>query len=95
MEDHESRDSISFRLLFFTLIMLLSLTALTVLVSKSYSGPYRIFTALTIASVKGVLVLWFFMQLRGAGRLVITGFISTIVILATLIALTFLDIAYR
>jgi hypothetical protein len=35
------------------------------------------------------------MHLKGAGRLVITGFITAIVILASLIALTFLDIGYR
>lgn len=95
MEDYKSRDLISFRLLFFTLIILLCLTAVTVIVSKSYSGPYRVLTALTIASVKSVFVLWFFMHLKGAGRLVITGFITAIVILASLIALTFLDIGYR
>jgi len=95
MDENESRDTISFRLLFLILIVLLFFTAVTVTVSKSNTGSFGILTALTIASVKAAFVLWFFMHLRSAGRLVIIGFITTIVILVSVIGFTFLDIAYR
>lgn len=95
MDENEHIAKVSFRLLFLILVMLLLLTAVTVAVSKSDIGSYRIVTAIAIASAKASLVLWYFMHMRSAGRLVVIGFFTTIVILASVIGLTFFDIAYR
>jgi cytochrome c oxidase subunit 4 len=60
-------------------VVLLALTAVTVLVSYLPLGPYHAPVALAFAAVKAVLVVLFFMHVRYSGRL------SRLVILVALV----------
>jgi len=76
-------------------IALLTLTAITVTVSKLDLGAFSTFTAIVIASVKAGLVLWFFMHLKYEKRLLKLLLLVPIVTLAVIIGLTFIDVWYR
>ncbi|MFH2000957.1 MAG: cytochrome C oxidase subunit IV family protein [Planctomycetota bacterium] len=77
------------------LVALLVLTAITVTASIFDFGPLNIAVALFIASIKATLVLFFFMDLRSAGRGVMISFTGTILTLALLIGFLFFDVAFR
>ncbi len=63
---------------FFIFAILMVLTALTVLAAYKDLGPLNVVVAITIAVIKGTLVVLFFMHVRYSDRLtwivVITGF---------------------
>ena len=71
-------------------------TALTVL-AAFYDFPWQLNTiiALTIASVKGTLVVLYFMHVRYSNRLVWVIVISALFWMGILFALTFSDYATR
>lgn len=81
--------------LFMTLVALLILTGITIGVSRVDLGPLNIATALLVASIKVTLVLFFFMELKQAGKLVVISFVGTVIALALLIGFLFFDVAYR
>jgi cytochrome c oxidase subunit 4 len=74
---------------------LLILTALTVTVSGIEMGRWSMAVALAIAAVKTTLVLIYFMHINKAARAVIITFITTIVVLTTMIGFMFWDISFR
>lgn len=76
-------------------LCLLALTALTVWLSRLDLGISRIWGSLAIASVKGGLVIAFFMHLRYEGRLLRWLLFLTLVTLAIFIGFTFFDVLYR
>lgn len=85
----------SYRFLAVVLGCLLVLTGITVGASYVDLGRFNVWIALAIASLKGSLVLMFFMHLRYEGRVLIVSFLSTIGFLAIMIGFTFWDIAFR
>lgn len=74
---------------------LVLLTALTVGITRLELGGYRVLGALTIASLKGGMVIAFFMQMRYEGRLLRLFLLVAIVTLAIFIGFTFFDVLYR
>ena len=74
---------------------LLVLTAATVAISRIHLGPWNIWAALGIASVKSALVIAFFMHLKYENLLLKLFFFGAILTLAIFIGLTFFDILYR
>ena len=74
---------------------LLALTTLTVWISRLDLGVNRVWGALAIASVKGGLVIAFFMHMRYEGRLLRWLLFVALVTLAIFIGLTFFDVLYR
>jgi len=52
------------RTYFFVFLALIALTITTVAVSKLELGEYNFICAMTIAVIKGTLVVWFFMDVR-------------------------------
>jgi len=52
------------RTYFFVFVALIALTITTVAVSKLELGEYNFICAMTIAVIKGTLVVWFFMDVR-------------------------------
>jgi cytochrome c oxidase subunit 4 len=74
---------------------LLALTALTVGISRLDLGVNRVWGSLAIASVKGGLVIAFFMHMRYEGRLLRWLLFVALVTLAIFIGLTFFDVLYR
>jgi cytochrome c oxidase subunit 4 len=76
-------------------LSLLVLTAVTVIVSKIHLGPWNAIVALAIASFKALLVALFFMHLLYDKKIYMVIVSISLVILATLIALTMADILSR
>jgi len=76
-------------------LALLALTALTVWVSRLDLGVNRVWGALAIASLKGGLVIAFFMHMKYEGRLLRWLLFVALVTLAIFIGLTFTDLLYR
>ena len=74
---------------------LLVLTAVTVAVAYVDLGPLNTIVAMAIAVAKGLLVMLFFMHLRGSEKLVWLYAAAGFVWLALLIALTMSDIVSR
>lgn len=76
-------------------VALLALTAMTVLFSTFHLGRLGIWVALAIASLKGGLVVQFFMHLKEEPPLFRYMFLIAITILAIFIGLTFFDTPFR
>lgn len=77
-------------------LALLAGTALTVVAARIDLGPFNAAVALTIASIKALLVALFFMHIKGAHeRLLKLVVISTLFFLAILLALSMSDYVTR
>jgi cytochrome c oxidase subunit 4 len=76
-------------------LALICLTATTVWVYFLHIGHAGSIIALTIASIKAGLILFFFMQLRYAGRFIQTIFLIPLALVGVIIAVTFLDVLLR
>lgn len=76
-------------------LALLTLTALTVMVSRLDLGIGHVWGSLAIATLKGGLVIAFFMHMRYEGRLLRWLLFVALVTLAIFIGLTFSDVLYR
>lgn len=74
---------------------LMVLTVLTVIVANLNLGWANDVVALTIAVIKALLVLWFFMHLRYSTRLMVITALAGFFWLAILIALTLNDYLTR
>ncbi|MGE4292931.1 MAG: cytochrome C oxidase subunit IV family protein [Desulfovibrio sp.] len=85
----------SYRTLALVLGTLLCLTGLTVWAASMDFGFLNVLVAMTIASTKAALVVFFFMHLKyeafGLKMMVLAAF----VVLAIFIGFTFFDVAYR
>jgi cytochrome c oxidase subunit 4 len=75
--------------------LLVLLTGLTVWVTSLDIGVAHVWGGLVIASVKGGLVIAFFMHMRFEGRLLKWLLFLTFLILAIFIGFTFFDVSYR
>jgi cytochrome c oxidase subunit 4 len=74
---------------------LLVLTALTVFVATLELGPFNAIVALTIATVKALLVLLFFMELRYSTALTKVAVTAAIFFFLLLVGLTLSDYLTR
>src|SRR5512134_3759788 len=74
---------------------LLALTAVTVTVAGMHLGRFSMVAALTIASVKAGLVLWYFMHLKYEHKLFKVLLLLPVATITVIIGLTFFDIWYR
>jgi cytochrome c oxidase subunit 4 len=74
---------------------LLLLTAITVSISFIHLGPFNLVVALTIATIKAVLVALFFMHLLYDNKLYMLIFTFALLILGTFIILTLFDTMRR
>jgi cytochrome c oxidase subunit 4 len=91
----EQHHIIAPRTLVLVWLALLALTALTVIVTRAELGGYKVLSALTIACLKGGLVIAFFMHMKYEGRLLRWLLFVALVTLAIFIGLTFFDVLYR
>lgn len=76
-------------------VALLVLTAVTVLVAQVHFGFLNVLVAMTVASVKASLVIFFFMHLKYESFTLKLMVLTTFIILAIFIGMTFFDTAYR
>ena len=74
---------------------LLTLTALTVWLSRQNLGISRVWASLTIAVCKGGFIIAFFMHIRSEGRLLRWVLFVTLGTLVIFIGFTFFDVLYR
>jgi cytochrome c oxidase subunit 4 len=74
---------------------LMALTLITVFASFAELGIFNIVVALVIATIKGTLVVLFFMHLRYSTKLTMAAVISSIVFLLILFSLTMTDYLSR
>ena len=95
MEKSYQLHYLEYRTLFFIFLLLLMFTGITVGVSYIDLGKLNIWISLLIASVKGSLVLLFFMHMKYEGRALILSFLGTIFFLFIMISFIFWDIAFR
>jgi cytochrome c oxidase subunit 4 len=92
---HEQPHTIGYGTLTAVWLALLALTALTVWITRVELGGYKIIGALTIACLKGGLVIAVFMHLKYEGRLLRWLLFVALVTLAIFIGFTFFDVLYR
>ena len=80
---------------YFTFAALMALLAVTVAVAYLHLGPFNIVAALTIAVIKALLVILFFMHVNGGDRLVWVFIVASLVWLTIMIAGTAHDVLTR
>jgi cytochrome c oxidase subunit 4 len=95
-DTHETEDHIgSYRTYIFIWAALMVLLAATIIVAKVEVSKYSVLLNLFIATVKAGLVLFFFMHLKYE-RWFLKGLLfMVLLILASVIGLTFSDVWYR
>lgn len=76
-------------------LALLVLTGITVGVTSFDFGYLNVLVAMTVASAKALLVIFFFMHLKYENRTLGIFLLLVFVILAIFIGLTFFDVAMR
>jgi len=93
MSEHSESSLTTYVLIWLTL---LAGTALTVFAAQINLGPFNAAVALTIATIKALLVALFFMHIRGASeKLLKLVVISTVFFLFILLSLSMADYATR
>jgi len=96
MEQKDSQShEVHYRVYIYTWVGLLILTGITIFVAGLQLGSLSILTALFIASLKASLVLYIFMHLKYEEQIFKILIYIVIVTLTVIMALTFLDVAYR
>ena len=93
--DNSATHIISYGKLVTNWLVLLILTALTVAITRLDLGGYKVWGALTIASLKAGVVIAVFMHMRYEGRLLRWLLFVTLLTLAIFIGFTFFDVLYR
>jgi len=76
-------------------MLLLALTATTIMVASIDLGFFNVVAALSIATTKASLVALYFMHLRSENRTIAWWILFTLVLLALFIGFVFFDIAGR
>lgn len=74
---------------------LLVLTVVTVWAAQIDFGMFKVVVALSIATVKALVVIMFFMHLKYEDRFIKLIVFICFLMLAIFIGMTFLDVAYR
>lgn len=94
MSEHKNHIS-TYKSQILVLLTLIMLTVLTVTITSVHLGPFNTAAAMLIASVKGAIVLLYFMHLKFDEK--IYRFMVTLVlaIYAVVIIITFFDYLYR
>lgn len=91
----ETHHILSYRKLTLVWLLLLALTAVTVLITRIDLGGFKVAGALAIACVKAGLVIAFFMHMKYENRLLQLLLFVAVVTLAIFIGFTFFDVLYR
>lgn len=95
MQDNEFTHIVPAKIYISIFATLIVFTILTVLASYAELGPFNIIVALLIATIKGTLVVLFFMHLRYNPRLTWVVVIASVFFLFIMFALTMTDYMTR
>ncbi|MBF0514671.1 MAG: cytochrome C oxidase subunit IV family protein [Desulfovibrionaceae bacterium] len=95
--EHESRSQhvLSYGFLTGIFAALMVLTATTIIVSRIELGFFNVVVALSVASAKASLVIFFFMHLKYENRTLKTMVLLAFILLAICIGFTFFDVGPR
>jgi cytochrome c oxidase subunit 4 len=95
--EHESKSThiLSYGFLTGVFAVLMVLTATTIIVSRIELGFWNVVVALSVASAKAALVIFFFMHLKYENRTIKTMVLLAFVLLAICIGFTFFDVGPR
>lgn len=95
MSKNNNKHIVPYKTYFLVLGALLFFTLLTVLITRIQLGPLNTAAALLIASIKGLIVLLYFMHLKFDQKIyaIMVGIVMTV--FAALIVITFFDYLYR
>lgn len=77
------------------LVILLALTAVTIIITSINLSAWAVTAALLIATIKVGLVMAYFMHLKYESLLLRSMAIGVMLVFAAVLVLTFLDYAYR
>ncbi len=77
------------------LFVLLILTFLTVFAAELHLGNLTIATALAIASLKGITVVWNYMHLKYESKFMKFMVLGVFVLYAIVLIITFIDYSFR
>ncbi len=95
MEKSYASHYLEYRTLFSVFLLLILFTGITVGVSYVDLGVFNVWISLLIASVKGSIVLLFFMHMKYEGKVLVFSFLGTIFFLFIMISFIFWDVAFR
>ncbi|MCK9639250.1 MAG: cytochrome C oxidase subunit IV family protein [Prolixibacteraceae bacterium] len=90
-ENHVSSDSLNWTVL----VILLILTAITILAIKIHLGAFTVALALILASIKVTIVLTYFMHLKFENLLLRLMVGGVFLLFAVVIVITFIDYYFR
>ncbi|MDD2898436.1 MAG: cytochrome C oxidase subunit IV family protein [Desulfuromonadaceae bacterium] len=91
----DSNHIVSYKKLTVVWLVLLSLTVLTVAITRVELGGYKVAGALAIACIKAGLVIAVFMHMKYEGALLRWLLFLALATLAIFIGFTFFDVLYR
>jgi len=93
--NHQTHHIMSYKTLVIIWLVLLIFTVVTIGITKLELGAFSVGIALLVASVKSVLVLYYFMHLKFETKM-LNAFVAIVFLVFTsFIVLTFLDYFYR
>lgn len=94
-KDSNHKHIVPYRTYGIVLAALLFLTAITVLITRIQLGALNTAAALLIASIKGLIVLLFFMHLKFDKKIYAIMVAIVMIVFAAVIIITFFDYLYR
>ena len=96
MATHEEKTHrIPYKVYVYVWLALVILTGITVSASYTHLGHVAIFTALLIATVKGTLLLLYFMHIRFEKPIFLAMILAVLLTYSIFVGLTFTDYLYR
>ena len=93
--ENEKSHIIPYRSLLLVLATLITLTLISVSVTRIYLGPLTVSIALLIAAIKSSFVLRIFMHLKFESKMLVIMVIAVILLICVVIFITLLDYLYR
>ena len=93
--EHEKQHIVPYRTFLSVLAILITLTFVSVIVTKVHLGALTVAIALLIAAVKSSFVLRIFMHLKFENRMFTLMVIAIILVIFAVIFITLLDYLYR
>lgn len=86
---------IPYRTFLYVLVLLIILTLTSVTLTRIYLGTLTVMLALLIAAVKSSFVLRIFMHLKFENKLFSIAVVAVVLLISSVIIITFLDYLYR
>jgi cytochrome c oxidase subunit 4 len=93
--ENEKNHIIPYRTFLYVLLLLITLTLTSVALTQIYLGTLTVVLALLIATIKSSFVLRIFMHLKFENKMFSIVVIAVVLLISTVIILTFLDYLYR